>query len=379
LTDGGPRVAIVEPWFGESHATLFAGVADHCGLTCELVTLPAQRWRWRMRLGAWHLAAALDALAAPPSVLLVSDYVNLPVLRALSRRAAALPTAIYFLENQLTYPGRKGERGDFEFAAHNLLSCLAAERCVFCSRQQLDAFRAALPAFLAHDADADVEATLAALEERATVIPIGVELARFDRAREGRPDRAGRPLRVIWPHRFEHDKNPDDFFDVLLALAAEGLPFEVAAVGRAYRDLPPSMAVARERLGDRVVAWGFLEGDGYADALAAGDVVVSTAWQETQGLAVIEGIRAGCDPLLPKRLSYPEVLGPRLAEKHLYASTGDLRRRLRWMMRHPDRVRATADHWREMERFGWGTVGPQFGALLAELARLRRGCGEASR
>jgi len=138
-------------------------------------------------------------------------------------------------------------------------------------------------------------------------------------------------------------------------------------VGRSYRDVPPEMLAARETLGDRVVEFGFLEGDDYARALVASDVVVSTARQETQGIAVIEAIRAGCDPLLPDRLSYPEVLGPALAGKHLYRSVGDLRRRLRWMMRHPDRVRAAADHWREMERFGWAAVGPRFTALAREL------------
>jgi glycosyltransferase involved in cell wall biosynthesis len=138
-------------------------------------------------------------------------------------------------------------------------------------------------------------------------------------------------------------------------------------VGRIYRDVPPSLLRARKSLGERVVAWGFLEGDDYAEALAASDVVVSTAWQETQGIAVIEAIRAGCDPLLPDRLSYPEVLGPNLSEKHLYESKGDLRRRLRWMMRHPERLRAKSDHWREMERFGWPAVAPQFDALVREM------------
>jgi hypothetical protein len=100
-------------------------------------------------------------------------------------------------------------------------------------------------------------------------------------------------------------------------------------------------------------------------------VVVSTAWQETQGIAVIEAIRAGCDPLLPDRLSYPEVLGPALCEKHLYGSKGDLRRRLRWMMRNPDLLRDRSEHWREMERFGWPSVAPRFDDMLLEMIERR--------
>ncbi len=362
-----PRLAIVEPWFAESHAVLFGGVAEHSGLECAVVSLPGGRWRWRMRLGAWHLAQRLSRLEPEPDVLLVSDYVNLPVLRGLCP-AARVPAAVYFLENQATYPLREGRQRDFEFVAINLLTCLSAERCVWCSRQQLEAFLAELPRFLARDPDADADAALASIERKSSVVPIGVDLDRFDRARLRRDERFGRPLHVVWPHRFEHDKNPADFFEVLIELADEGLDFELSAIGKSYRDVPPEMLAAREKLGDRVRAWGFLEGDTYPAALAAADVVVSTAWQETQGLAVIEAIRAGCDPLLPDRLSYPEVLGASLAAKHLYSSRGDLRRRLRWMMRHPDRVRASPDHWREMERFGWPTVGPRFRELTEELA-----------
>ncbi len=364
---GDTRLAIVEPWFGESHKTLFLGIAEHTTLNCQLITLKADKWRWRMRFGAAHLAKKLNALSFEPNALLVSDYVNLPTLMGLCPRVADLPTAVYFLENQLTYPVRQGVTRDFEFMAYNVLSSMAASRTVFCSQDQLEAMLAAIPDFLSNDPDANPDEVTASIAQKSSVIPIGVDLDRFDRARNNRPMQTGRPLRLAWPHRFEHDKNPDDFFEVLVGLAEQELPFEVSVLGRSYRDIPPSMLRAKEQLKDRVVAWGFYEGDAYAAELAACDVVVSTAWQETQGIAVIEAIRAGCDPLLPKRLSYPEVLGPTLVEKHLYTTKGDLRRRLRWMMRHPKRVRATANHFAEMDRFGWDEVAPQFDDLILEM------------
>ncbi len=360
------RLTIVEPWCGESHETFFRGVAAHSRHDATLVTLPARKWRWRMRTGAYHLGKQLRSPG--PDALLVSDYVDLPDLKCFAPSVRDVPTAIYFLENQLTYPVRGERRGEFEFMATNLLSCLAADAVVFCTAQHRDVMLTAVPPFLAHDPDADGGAVARAIEGKSLVIPLGVDLPRFDEARRGRRDRVGKPLRIVWPHRFEHDKNPEDFCDVVRGLDEEGLPFELSFVGRSYRDTPAVLRETRERLTHRIAHFGFFTGREYAEALASADVVVSTARQETQGLAVIEAIRAGCDPLLPARLSYPEVLGPALAEKHLYTTKGELRRRLRWMMRHPDRVRRTAHHWREMERFGWPAVAARMDALFEGLA-----------
>lgn len=46
------------------------------------------------------------------------------------------------------------------------------------------------------------------------------------------------PLHIIWPHRWEHDKNPDFFITVLEDLRAEGLPFYVSFVGQTYSEIP---------------------------------------------------------------------------------------------------------------------------------------------
>lgn len=46
----------------------------------------------------------------------------------------------------------------------------------------------------------------------------------------------------------------------------------------------------------------------YYDLLACSKVAVSTALQETYGIAMVEAVNNGCIPVAPNRLSYPEVL-----------------------------------------------------------------------
>ena len=367
--DRGPRVLLVDPWYAESHRTLLDGLAAHLPFDTRVAVLPRGRWRWRMRSGAVELAEAVKTATADraPDVLLATDYVNLPDLVAFCPTLAAVPKVVYFLEDQVTYPVREGREREIEFVAINLTSALLADACIFCSENQMHAFADGLRAYCRKYPDAGDPTAVDAIAAKSCAIPIGGEFAPLDDARARFAAVRTGPLRIVWPHRFEHDKGPDEFFETLFTLADEGLDFTVSAIGRQYRDEPTVFAEAKARLVDRIDRWGFQEGFDYARALAESDVVVSTALQETQGMAVIEAMRAGCEPLLPARLSYPEVLGAD-APSHTFRSTGELRRRLRWMIRHPDRVRAWPDHAERVDRFAWTAVVPAYVDLLRAVA-----------
>lgn len=361
------RVLLCEPYFTGSHRSWAEGLARHSRHDITLVTHAGGFWKWRMQGSALTLAAAVhDVVQAhgTPDVLLASDMVHLPALLGLARHdLAGVPVVLYFHENQLTYPMPDTTAPDHTYAMTNWLSMAAADRVVFNSAYHRDDLLAALPAFLRQFPDHRHGAHVAAVAERTTVLPVGVDVARFTRPRR----RRSRPV-VLWNHRWEYDKDPAAFFDALRTVAAAGVDFDVAVAGERYTTEPPAFADARAWLGDRVVHWGTASDDEYPDLLASADVVVSTARHEFFGVAVVEAIAAGALPLLPARLSYPELVPT--ADPYLYGDHADLVNRLCWALTRPEERRTAADAARaHVEQFAWPTVAAAYDDLLAEVAQ----------
>ena len=78
----------------------------------------------------------------------------------------------------------------------------------------------------------------------------------------------------------------------------------------------------------------------YAAALGRADVVVSTARHEFYGLALLEAVAAGCAPLAPRRLAYPEVLAEEPLAAGLYDTNEELVARLTGLIEAPDETRS---------------------------------------
>ena len=113
------------------------------------------------------------------------------------------------------------------------------------------------------------------------------------------------------------------------------LPFRVALAGENFRVKPEEFDVARARLGRRLIHYGYAESEArYARLLWDADIVLSTAIHEFFGVSVVEAIYCGCQPVLPNRLSYPELVPVSLHELCLYDGFDDLVARLAGVLTH---------------------------------------------
>jgi len=360
------RLLALEPYYGGSHRAVLDGLLGRLtslGWEHDLLTLPARKWKWRMRGAAITMAdeaRALHAAGVRWDLIYASTFVNLAEFVALAGPAAAgVPRVVYFHENQLLYPVRHTAEWDYQFPLTNITSALAADACLFNSRYNLDGFVAGIPGFLREFPDhrpVDVAERIAA---RAEVLPPPFDPAPFDAVP---PVRGARP-RVIWPHRWEHDKDPDAFFSAVVELAEEGIDFEIAVAGQSFRETAAGMAGAASTLGDRLVHLGEPESrDAYARLLASADVAVSTARNEFFGLAMMEACYAGCAPLVPDRLAYPDIYP---AEAR-YRTQAELVARLRSLLLHrPEQGSARA----LAEGYTFDALVPRYAGVFDRVAR----------
>jgi glycosyltransferase involved in cell wall biosynthesis len=132
-------------------------------------------------------------------------------------------------------------------------------------------------------------------------------------------------------------------------------------------------AVMRETFGDKIDRWGYQESRReYESALADADVVISTAVHEFFGISVVEAIAAGAQPLLPRRLAYPEILGPlgSAADTLFYdGSSGQLVARLESLAVRGHFEFTDAERVRRVtERFEWRRRAGEIDRRLEELA-----------
>jgi glycosyltransferase involved in cell wall biosynthesis len=359
------RVLLVSPFHGGSHAAWGAGLAQHSAHDVEVVGLPSRFWKWRMQGAALALAPRVIA-RRPPDLVLATDMLDLSVFLALTRdHLTGVPTALYMHENQLTYPPRAGASGgDRHHGLINLNSMAAAHRVIFNSEFHRTAWFDALPAFLARFPEALDRDLSAELRCRTEVIPVGIETADLPPATGYR-----RPV-VLWNQRWEYDKNPAALMQLLTTVADRGVDFEVVLCGEQADTVPAELARGIETLGPRVVHQGFLPRPQYTRWLGECRVVVSTAHHEFFGISVVEAACAGALPLVPARLSYPEVIGPRFADDCLYADFEQAVARLSALLQPADPTRAAALGLAAelRQRFAWTEVARDYDASLARLA-----------
>ena len=351
-------IIILEPYYGGSHRALVDGLVHHLDRPFTLWTLPPRKWKWRMRGAAPVFAARWREERPEATAIFTSSLLNAAELRGLlPEEARQLPLIVYCHENQLNYPQQDGDPRDYHYGWINILSAMAADRLVWNSRYNLESFLAALPDFVRRMPDRRPRGLVESIRAKSTILPVPIDL-------EGMGDPAPKsgPPRILWNHRWEHDKGPEEFFAALERLDGEGRDFELSVIVQTFQDEPAVFERAKAKLEGRIRTWGFRESRAdYWRELSRADLVISTARHEFQGLAVLEAATAGAWPLLPDDLAYPEIWPAR----HLYRK-GRLAESLGKLLQFPEVWRKDTQPATLARRYAWDELGPRWEKLFQD-------------
>lgn len=359
-----PHFLLIEPYYGGSHRAFIDGLQQHLDFEFTLLSLPARKWKMRMQLAApWVVDKVISLVTSGKRYdgILCSTFLDIAVLRSqLFRAGIKLPLAIYFHENQFSYPGQVADPGQHQFTSINFTSALTVDFLAFNSRYNLDTFLSGIRHYLKKAADMKLQYLAETVAHKAEVLYPGIDFKAIDNVPKSE-DHKKNPV-IVWNHRWEHDKDPQTFFASLVELSEKSIPFQLIVLGQHFRNRPKIFSWAKEKLKKQILHFGYVESrEAYARLLARGDIVVSTALHEFFGMAILEGVRAGCRPLVPDRLSYTELFPNRFRYQD-----GQLVRRLQQLFGHREPF-SHEESQQLTERFSWPAVAGAYEKWLLKM------------
>ena len=329
------KIAIVDTFFSGSHKQWGLDLQHNSKYQIQLFTLPGIHWKWRMQGGAITLAQKLNNTQFKPDLILATDMVNLSIFKSLlGNDLQNVPIILYFHENQLMYPKSKMDtdeiqKRDNHYGFINFSSSLIADKILFNSTFHLSGFICSLKYLLKKFPDYSFVDLISNIRNKSSVLPIGIQLNNDNKLKT-----KNKISTILWNHRWEHDKNPEQFFNTLFNLKAENIRFRLNVIGKNYKNSPKIFDKAKITLKDEIINWGFVESKAeYYKILNQSDILPVTSHHDFFGISTVEAMSCGVYPLLPNRLAYPEHIPAELKSDCLYNNSRDLYQKLKLLLK----------------------------------------------
>ena len=140
----------------------------------------------------------------------------------------------------------------------------------------------------------------------------------LDTVRMPSNDKAFSPLHksktVIFPHRYDFEKNPDVFCDVVEKLSDQGINFAITTGRKSITGTANYKRALKLQEEKKLTIYTDLPKTQYYQLLLNSMIVFSSAKQDTIGNCILESITLGCTPVVNTGVSYEEFL----PKKYIY-------------------------------------------------------------
>ena len=356
------KCIIINPFHGGSHKQFVKNLISHFATLHQsnstrntaikshaIYHLPGKKWHWRLLVSAAHFAHIIppDTLGKD-GILFTTSLLNLATLIALRPDLGQRTKILYFHENQFEYPDSIGNQHQnqsqnqsqkqtsskkwSEYGWAQMMSCLAADYIYFNSKHNMETFIQGAKRLLSEiPSPSRPENIVEQIQMKSKVLYYPVQMSFLTHTTELQMQQEQQqhhqhqrqqqhlPLHIVWNHRWEFDKGPNELYELIKRWSTNGkYQLRISIVGIEYPNIPQSLHAIRNEFVDaegsstnnliEFVHFGPIkEYQEYVLLLQNADIVLSTANHEFFGVAVMEGVAAGCCPVCPNKLSYPEL------------------------------------------------------------------------
>jgi glycosyltransferase involved in cell wall biosynthesis len=302
------RILLLSAYDAHSHRYwwqgLKAAIPEH---DWTVLTLPARHFAWRIRGNSlsWGLGEQ-EILNQPYDLLIATSMTDLSSLRGLVPHLTGISSLLYFHENQFAYPLGDQARAQVEPQIVSLYAALAADHLCFNSAYNRNTFLSGVVGLLDKLPDQIPDGICETLEQKSSILAVPLQAA-TEAVSENKHHHES--MQILWNHRWEYDKAPERLLLALRKLTDNKIDFRLHVTGQQFRTVPDAFTTIRDEFHQHIDTWGYIQDrDSYQALLRRCDIVLSTALHDFQGLAILEAVQAGCLPVVPARLAYPELL-----------------------------------------------------------------------
>ena len=325
------KILLIEPYYTGSHkkwANDYRRLSNH---NVKILSLKGQFWKWRMHGGAVTLANKFNKINWRPNLIIATDMLDFTTFLSLTRKKTYnIPAIIYFHENQISYPWSPNDidvkkNRDSHYGFINYSSALSSDHILFNSNYHMNTFMNELNPFLKNFPDHNELDSINIIKRKSKTLHLGLDLKRFDLKKIKKKEKPS----ILWNHRWEYDKNPELFFSILEKVKNEGYKFNLIVIGENFSQSPEIFDRAKKNFKDELIHWGYAKTfELYAELLWRADILPVTSNQEFFGISVMEAIYCGNWPILPNRLTYPELLPEVNHKENIYQDEKDLYKKI---------------------------------------------------